>query len=63
MTHFTTLTERRMSEGGAILIRFYLHKEFRDRQIRFYLHKEFRAAEIDDNDDNKIDDDAGWDIF
>ena len=27
-------------------IRFYLHKEFRDREIRLYLHKEFRAAEI-----------------
>ena len=27
-------------------IRFYLHKEFRDREIRLYLHKEFRAVEI-----------------
>ena len=25
---------------------FYLHKEFRDREIRLYLHKEFRAAEL-----------------
>ena len=32
--------------AGLPEIRFYLHKEFRDRQIRFYLHKEFRAAEI-----------------
>jgi len=28
-------------------IRFYLHKEFRDRGIRLSLHKEFRAAEVE----------------
>ena len=30
--------------AGLPEIRFYLHKEFRDRQIRFYLHKELRGA-------------------
>ena len=30
-------------------LRFYLHKEFRDREILLYLHKEFRAAELGDD--------------
>ena len=32
--------------AGFPEIRFYLHKEFRDREIRLYLHKKFRAAEL-----------------
>ena len=32
--------------AGFPEIRFYLHKEFRDRQIRFYLHKEYVRSKI-----------------
>ena len=32
--------------AGFPEIRFYLHKEFRDRQIRFYLHKEYVRSMI-----------------
>ena len=34
----------REAVAGFPEIRFYLHKEFRDRQIRFYLHTEYVGA-------------------
>ena len=35
---------RQQGVAGLPEIRFYLHKEFRDRQIRFYLHKQLMGA-------------------